>query len=99
MKTQEFLKSKREQVIASFNQLTTEEFYNGISLKSFMVEVMDAYARNYTDKKGDVTAKGIRMLAYVLGDVYFDNSRVEAVDKRTNALRDKYKGTAYMSMV
>lgn len=85
--------------MSTFEKMTTERFYNGITLVDFMVEVMDVYTRTYTDKKGNVTAKGMRMLAYVLGDVYFANSKIDAMDNKTDTLRDKYKGTAYMSMV
>ena len=39
------------------------------------------------------------MLPFLMGNVYFNNSKVTGSDKVTDALKAKYNGTAYMAMV
>lgn len=90
-----FLGENRDQVISQFENLKTEKFYNGVSLKQFMVEVFQQMDRNNPKSE----KKALSLLPFVMGDVYFNNSNVNAVDYRTEALRKKYEGTAYMALV
>jgi hypothetical protein len=39
------------------------------------------------------------MLPMLMGTIYFNNSTLDAPDRRTDALRAKYNNTAYMAMV
>lgn len=90
-----WLSENRETVIAKHTKLTSEIFYNGITLKDFMIQVMNVLIRN--NVKSEKTADKVLTLA--LGEVYVNNSKVFANDFKTDALKDKYKGTAYMAMV
>lgn len=90
-----WLSENRETVIAKFNKMTEEKFYNGITLKSFMVEVMKGMEMN-NPKSANRAAS---LLPFVMGQVYVDNSKVVAEDRMTDYLRNKYKGTAYMALV
>ena len=99
MKTQfeikAWLSENREVVISKYNDLTNEKFYNGISLNNFMVEVLNAMVRN--NVKSEKRASS--MLPFLMGDIYFNNSNINSVDKKTNELKEKYNGTSYMAMV
>jgi len=90
-----WLSENREVVIEKFNKLTTERFYNGITLKTFMTEVLDGMVRN--NIKNEKIAK--IKLPFVIGNVYVDNSKIEVVNNRDAKLAAKYKGTAYMALV
>ena len=99
MKTQFELKTwlseNRETVIGKYNKLTQEKFFNGITLKDFMLQVMAVLVRN--NVKSEKTAS--KILTIALGEVYVNNSKVVANDFKTDALKAKYEGTAYMAMV
>ena len=99
MKTQFELKTwlseNRETVIGKYNKLTQEKFFNGITLKDFMLQVMSVLVRN--NVKSEKTASKILLIA--LGEIYMNNSKVIANDFKTDALKAKYSGTAYMAMV
>jgi uncharacterized protein Smg (DUF494 family) len=98
MKTFELKKwmsENREVVIENYNKLTTEQFFNGISLKDFMVQVLNLMVLN--NIKSEKRASS--MLPFLMGDVYFNNSKVEVVNDLDAKLAAKYKGTAYMALV
>lgn len=97
MKTQEFLSENRNEVINYFNNEISN--YWTISLKDFMVDLMNNFRKisikeEYTrmDLMGNLQEAKSR-----LG--MFDKCKVVAEDKVTNALRNKYNGTAYMALV
>jgi len=90
-----WLGSKREEIISNYNKLTTEENFNGISLKEFMLKILSLMEIN--NPKSEKRAESL--LPLLMGDVYVNNSKIVAEDKVTNALRAKYEGTAYMAMV
>jgi len=90
-----WLSENREIVIAKHTKLTSETFYNGITLKDFMLQVMAVLVRN--NVKSEKTAS--KILTIALGEVYVNNSKVVANDFKTDALKAKYEGTAYMAMV
>jgi hypothetical protein len=90
-----WLGENREQVIEKYNKLTTEKFFNGITLKDFMVAILSGMERNrVSDKK-----HAARMLPMIMGDVYVNNSKVEGFDKSTSRLESRYNGTAAMAMI
>ena len=41
-----WLGSKREEIISNYNKLTTEENFNGISLKEFMLKILSVMEIN-----------------------------------------------------
>lgn len=87
-----WLSENREVVIAKYNELSLEKFFNGISLKDFMCEVLKRMESCKSEKRA------VKMFPFVIGEIYFNNSKIE-----NNGLDDKfsaqYKGTAYMAMV
>jgi hypothetical protein len=91
----QFLSDNRDAVIAKHEALTQEKFYNGVTLKAFMMDVMDAMQRNGVRSE----ARAAKMLPMLMGSIYFNNSTLDAPDRRTNELRAKYNNTAYMAMV
>ena len=84
-----WLGENRELVISKYNDLTYERFYDGVALKVFMLEVVNLMSH----------FKCANMLPTMIGNVYFEHSRVFAEDKVTDALREKHEGTAYMALV
>ena len=82
-------------VLAKFESLQNEKFYNGISLKNFMTEVFYAMVRNNVKSEKIATSK----LPFLMSTIYVDNSRVEGRDMVTERLENQYKGTSFMAMV
>lgn len=99
MKTQFELKSwmteNRETVINNYSQLATEPFFNGITLKEFMIEVMRIMTIN--NPKSDKRAASL--LPYIISNVYASNCEVQVVNDLDEKLAAKYQGTAYMALV
>lgn len=91
----EALGSRREMVINKYNDLTAERFFDGVSLKGFMVEVMNGCVAARVTTENSLN----RMLPIVMGEVYVNHSKVMATDKVTESLRKQYNGTAYMALV
>lgn len=87
-----WLSENREVVIEKYNKLATEKFFNGISLKDFMLQVLSGMKEIKSEKRA------AKMLPFVIGDVYFNNSKIQnnGLDEKFTA---QYKGTAYMAMV
>jgi len=90
-----FLSENRELVIEKYNTLTTYEFYNGITLHNFMLQVMQLMVIN--NPRSEKTAKST--LLFALGEVTFENSKLFGRDIKTEKLTAKYAGTAAMAMV
>jgi len=90
-----WLSENREQVISKYNNLTTEKFFNGISLKDFMVQVLKSMQMQNIKSAN----RAASMLPFLIGNVYFNNSKVTGSDKKTEALKAKYDGTSFMAMV
>jgi hypothetical protein len=92
---QNWMSENREIVISKYNDLTNEAFFNGISLKNFMIQVMNSMSIN--NPKSDKRAASL--LPFVMGNVYVANSKVSANDSKTEALKAKYEGTSFMAMI
>jgi len=90
-----WLSENRELVIEKYNALTKEQFYNGITLKDFMLQVMHLMNMNRI-KSANAAAKN---LPFLMGNVYFKNSTIDSPDMRQEALKAKYQGTAYMALI
>lgn len=91
----EFLTANRDEVIAKYNKLTEERFFNGISLRDFMLQVLHIMTIN--GFKSEKAAS--RLFPFLLSDVYYNNCSISTPNSKDNALRAQYKGTAYMAMV
>ena len=91
----EELTKRRESVIAKYNSLTAEKFYDGCSLRTVMVEVLQMCQMNRIASAKTLDAK----LPFFMSNVYVQHSRIQAEDKLTAALKAKYQGTAFMAMV
>lgn len=92
---QQALTANRDMVINTFNKLTNEKFYDNVTLKQFMIEVMNAcIANNFKSEK-----TMLRQLPYIMGDIYVRHSKVTCRDIETERLTAKYQGTAYMALV
>ncbi len=90
-----WLSENREVVIAKYNKLTAERFFNGISLKDFMVAIMIEMSNsNPKDEK-----KATISLTSIMASVYVRNSSLQVVNDLDKKAANKYKGTAYMAMV
>lgn len=90
----DYLSSRREEVIAKYNKLAGEQFFRGISLKDFMLQVMRMMEMN---AKSEKTADN--KFDFILGQVYVNNSSLSFRSTKDDSLRNQYKGTAYMAMV
>lgn len=97
MTKQEFLSENRQEVINFYsNEIAT--FWT-ISLKDFMIDVMNNFRKITTGeeyRKFDLICN-LQDAKSRLG--MFNACTIEAEDKVTNALRNKYKDTAYMALV
>lgn len=91
----EALKERREIVIAKYNTLTEERFFDGITLRNFMIEVMNMCQINRIASEKTLD----RQLPYFMGDIYFNHSKVTGTDTVTANLKNQYQGTAFMAMV
>lgn len=90
----DYLSSRREEVIAKYNKLTGEQFFSGISLKDFMLQFMRTMEMN---AKSENMAN--KSFGSVLSRIYMENSTISFRSAKDDALRNQYKGTAYMAMV
>lgn len=91
----ETLKERREIVIAKYNSLTEEKFFDGITLRNFMVEVMNMCIINRIASEKTLDCQ----LPNFMGEIYFNHSKVTAFDAVTTNLKRQYQGTAFMALV
>ena len=73
-----FLTENREAVIAKHAALEAEQFFSGITIKAFMVEVMNGMQRNAP--RNEKQAK--ETLAHQMGMVYMNNIKIGVVYSR-----------------
>jgi hypothetical protein len=79
-----FLSDNREQVIAMYNELTNEQFFTGVSLKGFMMDVQRRM--KFQNPKSEKRAASL--LPGVLGRAYCDFCSIGGTERqvRTNVL-------------
>ena len=92
---QNFLSENRNTIIAKHSQISAHKFYNGISLRDFMLQLMGYMQEN--NPRSDKRAASL--LASMLEHTANKNTSIGGSDFRTETLKAKYEGTAYMSMV
>jgi hypothetical protein len=90
-----YMTANRELVISKYNDLSKEDHFNGISLKSFMMKIWNTMVMN--NPRSEKTAA--KTLSFALDNVYYDNCQIEVINDRDAKLAEKYKGTAYMALV
>lgn len=90
-----WMSENRDRVSEYFEMLKEEEFYNNCSLRSFGMEVYTFMANNNIKSANSAE----KTLQHALSSAYLNNSKLEAEDKKTEALKKKYKGTSYMALV
>lgn len=90
-----WMTQNREMVIASYKQLTNEKFFNGISLKDFMVQVYNRMVEN--NPKSDKRASSL--IGGILESVSHNNSKIGTPNSMDAKLSAKYSGTAFMALV
>jgi hypothetical protein len=97
MTTNEFLTANREEVISYYNNEIAA--YWTITLKDFMTDLMNNFRKitiSEEYKRFDLMGN-LQDAKERLG--VFNKITVVAEDKKTDALRNRYNGTAYMAMV
>jgi hypothetical protein len=79
-----FLADNRETIIAQYNELTNEQFFSGVSLKGFMMDVMRRM--QFQNPKSEKRAASL--LPGVLGRAYCDFCAIGGTERqvRTNVL-------------
>lgn len=97
MTIKEFLAENREVVIAFYNNEIKD--YWAISLKDFMNDVLENFRKTSIKKDFTKTDLNGNLIEAKSRLGLFNKVAVEAKDKITDRLRNKYKGTAYMAMV
>ncbi len=90
-----WMTENREVVIEKYNKLINEPYFNGITLKDFMLQVLNLMVINNIKSE----KRAASMLPFLMGNVYAKNSKVEVVNDRDAKLAAKYEGTAYMALV
>jgi len=90
-----WMTENREIIISNYSELTKERFFNGISLKEFMTTTFTSMVNNNIKS----AKRAAKMLPFLMGNVYFNNSIVGGCDEMTDKLRAKYTNTAYMALV
>lgn len=67
-----WMSENREVVIAKYEALKNEQYFNGISLKDFMVQVLNLMVINNVKSEN----RAASMLPFLMGNVYFKNSKI-----------------------
>lgn len=90
-----FLTANREMVIAKYNDAQSNEFFNGMSLRDFMVKVMNSVSANRP--ASEKTAA--RFLEMAVSFAVSEATKIGVVNDLDKAMARKYNGTAYMALV
>lgn len=67
-----WMSENREVVIAKYEALKNEQYFNGISLKDFMVQVLNLMVINNVKSANRAES----MLPFLMGNVYHKNSKI-----------------------
>jgi len=68
---QKFLSENRNTIIASYEAITTNQFFTGISLKDFMLKIIS----RMNDNNPKSEKRAASLLPTILGEVAYNNSR------------------------
>lgn len=91
-----WLSNNRETVITKYEELTKEKYFSGITLKSFMVQIMNAMLRNNVRSEKRANS----MLSFLMGEIYFNNSKVNGneIGLNNSMISENSKGQLPSSM-
>lgn len=66
------LSDRRESVIAKYNALADEKYFDGCTLRNFMLEILNMCVMNNirSDKRLD------NLLPDIMGNIYFNHSKI-----------------------
>lgn len=92
---QQSLSAKRDVVISKYNELTAERFFDGCTLRQFMVEVMNACIINNIRSEKRLSS----MLPYLMGDIYFRHSTVTGCDVVADKLHNNMPNQQWAAIV
>ena len=81
----QYLTSRRDIVIEAYGNLRKEKYFNGISLRDFMLQVMNKMGVSTNDLE---TAD--KALPNIVGLVYVENSQVSGKDVAIDRMIKKY---------
>jgi hypothetical protein len=90
-----WLTENKETVIAKYNQLSTEKFFDGVTVRDFMIEVMQGMTNNNCKSAN----KASSVLPFVMGDIYFNHSTVEAFDTMTARLKSQAPNQQWAAII
>lgn len=90
-----YMTAKREIVINAHVKASQSQFFNGVTLRDFMIDVYNQMALN--SPKSEKRADSI--IDFVVSNVVVKHTKVHANDSVTDALKAKYNGTAFMALV
>ncbi len=90
-----FLTSNREIVLNSYKTASEHKFFNQISLANYMTQIFNYMVEN--NPKSDKRAMSVLISA--IDRVSNKNTSISGSDFRTEALKAKHIGTAFMSLV
>lgn len=76
-----WLSENRETIISKYDSLKSETFFQGQSLKDFMVAILNSMVVNNIKSE----ARAAKMLPFLIGNIYFQFSNPSA-----NANKSKY---------
>lgn len=71
----EYLHTRRDEVIAKYTQLTQDPFFDGITLKAFMLEFMYRMQLNCKSEK-----RAISEFPWILSSTFCDHKRIEVIN-------------------
>lgn len=65
-----WLSENRNTIISEYEKLSNEEFFNGMSLQNFMLDILKVMTIN--NPKSEKRAASL--LPFIMSDIYFNNS-------------------------
>ncbi len=101
MRTKFELKSwmteNREIVISKYEELAKEEHFNGISMRDFMVKVLNTMIMNNVRS----AKRAASMLPQIMDNIYYANCEIQVINDLDAKMKAKYmaKDKAYAALV
>lgn len=90
-----FLTENKEQVLYVYADYSTHATFNGTSLKSYMVDVMNNMMLNNPRSE----AKAKNLFSQIIYTCAYKITEIQVINDRDAKTSAKYKDTAYMALV
>ena len=90
-----WLSENREVVISKYNDLSNAKFFSGITLKNFMIEILNAMIRNNVKSE----KRALELLPLLMQTIYNQNNSINTPNSVDDVMRAKYQGTQFMALV